>query len=172
MPQFHVRNKEGASPEGMAAHSCCGAASSPLIAFFGIPKSVLLLVRNHEFSQAAIQAHENFRKDPDDRFVETIKSGEMEGHFALKALLVLGQTRFASTLGDHNALTSARVLRSARRIRALLESHPSAPSIVQSQSPSTLNLWMFGICNTCFLESPQCPTRRSRPVCLTQRDFR
>jgi hypothetical protein len=73
----------------MAAQSCRGAASSPLIAFFG-PKNVLLLVRNHKFREPAVQAHENFRKDPDDRFVETVKSREMEGDFALKAVPVLG----------------------------------------------------------------------------------
>jgi hypothetical protein len=74
----------------MPGQSCRGAASSPLIAFFGIPKSVLLLVRNHEFREPAVQAHENFRKDPDDGFVETVKSGEMEGDFALKAVPVPG----------------------------------------------------------------------------------
>jgi hypothetical protein len=61
----------------------------PLIAFFRIPKNVPLLIRNHKFCQTAIQAHENFWKDPDNGFVEAVKSAEMEGDFALKAVLVL-----------------------------------------------------------------------------------
>jgi len=56
---------------------------------FRIPKRVLLLSGNLKFCEAAIQAHQNFRKDPDDWFIETIQSAKMEGNFAVKAVLVL-----------------------------------------------------------------------------------
>ena len=61
----------------------------PLIACIRIPKNVPSLFGNYKLGQTAIQAHENFRKDPDDRFVETVKSGEMDCDFAVKGALLV-----------------------------------------------------------------------------------
>lgn len=57
--------------------------------FRWIPKGFFLLVGNHEFCEAAIQADENLRKDPNDRFVETVKAVEMQRDFAAEALTLL-----------------------------------------------------------------------------------
>jgi hypothetical protein len=46
-----------------------------------------LLIWHYEFCEAAIQAHKNLRKHPNDRFVETIESVEMKSDFAAKAFL-------------------------------------------------------------------------------------
>jgi hypothetical protein len=66
-----------------------GAASFLLKPFCGIQKHLFLFIRNREFCEAAIQAHENLRKNPNNGFVETIESAEMEGDFAAKGLHIL-----------------------------------------------------------------------------------
>jgi len=66
-----------------------GRGAAWLVAFFRILKCVLLLFRNLKFCEAAIQAYQDFRKHPDDRFIETIQPTKMQGNLAVKAVLLL-----------------------------------------------------------------------------------
>jgi len=59
-----------------------------LIPVVSVLKRLLLLIWHYEFCEAAIQAHENLRKHPNDGFVEAIESVEMKSDFAAEALLV------------------------------------------------------------------------------------
>ena len=45
-----------------------------------------MFIRNHEFCEAAIQAHDNLGKHPNDGFVEALEPMEMQGDFAAKIL--------------------------------------------------------------------------------------
>lgn len=71
------------------AESGSGAALFLLMPLRGILKYFVLLIRNDEFREATIQANENLRKHPNDRFVETVKPVEMECDFSAKTLLLL-----------------------------------------------------------------------------------
>jgi hypothetical protein len=54
-----------------------------------------LFIWDHKFGKAAIEARQNFGKQPNDWFCKTIKSGETESKFAIQSLRMTAATTSA-----------------------------------------------------------------------------